>query len=474
MTGAGTDDTPCPSRLADRLLAALVCVREEAAGHPADVPAADAAARQAGGDFARRIRARAAALPEAPALRKAIQQVLGRGLGLLLLVVALAGFSGAFAAAAALDAGPPASLPLVLLLLVGSNLLMLLVWLLGVPLSRRVTPGLGRCAMTLWQRFAGGRAGIDAGDDPRRTVLGILVGGASGRWLAASLGHAAWLSFALGAWLSLLIFLSVRAYALSWDTTLLAPATVAAWVHGLSFGPAALGAPVDHLFAGTAGQTVAGQAGAQWLLAAALAYGVLPRLLALLCCGGLWWRAQARFGRDLQRSGYARLRRRLMPDRVLLGVTDTALAPPPAAPPSPPEAATAHAVPWPSGPVLGLWLDDAGDRRPPALPNVHWHGLGATDTAAARTAARAAVAAHPQRPVLVLARATMSPDRGAERFMAQLRSLTAAPVQLVLIDMDRLVARGPAPCRQRLADWQTLALRAGLEHRPLQWPEGLA
>ena len=54
--------------------------------------------------------------------------------------------------------------------------------------------------------------------------------------------------------------------------------------------------------------------------------------------------------------------------------------------------------------MLGLWLDDAGDRRPPALPNVHWHGLGATDTAAARTAARAAVAAHPQRPVLVLAR----------------------------------------------------------------------
>ena len=74
MTGAGTDDTPCPSRLADRLLAALVCVREEAAGHPAD----------------------------GPALRKAIQQMLGRGLGMLLLV--------------------------------------LLVWLLCVPLSRRVTP----------------------------------------------------------------------------------------------------------------------------------------------------------------------------------------------------------------------------------------------------------------------------------------------------------------------------------------------
>jgi len=104
MTGAGTDDTPCPSRLADRLLAALVCVREEAAGHPAD----------------------------GPALRKAIQQMLGRGLGMLLLVVALAGFSGAFAAAAALDAGPPVSLLLVLLVL--------LVWLLCVPLSRRVTP----------------------------------------------------------------------------------------------------------------------------------------------------------------------------------------------------------------------------------------------------------------------------------------------------------------------------------------------
>lgn len=75
MTGAGTDDTPCPSRLADRLLAALVCVREEAAGLPAD----------------------------GPALRKAIQQMLGRGLGMLLLLV-------------------------------------LLVWLLCVPLSRRVTP----------------------------------------------------------------------------------------------------------------------------------------------------------------------------------------------------------------------------------------------------------------------------------------------------------------------------------------------
>ena len=71
MTGAHSTPTP---RLADRLLTEVVRVREEAAGHPADVPQADAAGRQAGGALTRRILARAAALPDAAALQRAIRQ----------------------------------------------------------------------------------------------------------------------------------------------------------------------------------------------------------------------------------------------------------------------------------------------------------------------------------------------------------------------------------------------------------------
>lgn len=457
----GTHSTPTP-RLADRLLTEVVRVREEAAGHPADVPQADAAGRQAGGALTRRILARAAALPDAAALQRAIRQVMSRGIAVMLLLVLLAGVAGAFAAATALDTGSPASLPLVLMLLVGSNLLMLTLWLMLLVVSPRVSPGLGRGVMALWSRLSGGAANRAA--DTHRAALAILGGGASGRWLAASLSHAAWLSFALTGWLSLLLLLSVRAYALSWDTTLLAPTTVAEWVRALSFAPAALGVPVDALFVDEGGRTVAGQAGAQWLLAAVLIYGVAPRLLALLICGGLWWRAQARFGRDLQHSGFARLRSRLMPDHQPLGVVDQATALPQQTP------AVRSAARLPTGAVLGLRLDDAGDHPPPSIPGIQWQWLGATDTAVARQSAVAAVTEQPRRPVVVLARATMSPDRGAERFIVALAEAAHAPVYLLLVGVDRLAARGADHCAQRLEDWQALAQRAGIHNQPLRWP----
>ena len=450
-------------RLADRLLMELVRVREEAAGHPAPAGAADAIAIKSGGTLAQRLFARAIALPDADDLRHAIRQVLQHGQALFLVVLGLAALSGALTAAAALDVGPPASLPLVLMLLVGSNLLMLLLWLVLVPASPHLVPGLGKWVLALWARFASGRRRQNA--DPRRPVMALLASGASGRWLAASLSHAAWLSFSTVALLTLLLLLSVRAYALSWDTTLLAPETVATWVRALSFGPALLGASADPLFIEGAPDRVAGQAGSHWLLAALLVYGVLPRLLALMVCATLWWRAQAGFGRDLHRTGFARLRGRLMPDHRMLGVVDPA----PAVAVTP--LSTLPVTALPQGPVLGLWLDDAEGRPPPDLPGVEWQWRGAVDNAASRQALRDTVVASPTLPVMVLARATMSPDRGAESFVADLRAATAAELHLMLVDMDRLTQRGAVPCRERVADWQALARRAGLTRAVLQWPQ---
>jgi hypothetical protein len=445
-------------RLADRLLAEWVRRVEEDAGHPQLCPAADAAGVSAGGDLAQRIVARARALPGAQTKLQTIRRVLRFAAWFAAILIILATLSGIAAASAALGATTPASLPLVLLAVVATNLLMLLLWLIAQLLGSRIAPGIGSLLQLLSALYARRLRADSHASGENGTVLRVLGDGARGRWFAAALVHAAWLGFALGAVLAMALLLSVRAYELSWATTLLSEPALAAWAQTLSLGPALLGiAGADTLPVDDLSDSAVRQAWSWWLLAAATIYGVLPRALALLASLLLLWRAQRATGRDLSRPGYARLRARLLPDHAALGVVD-------AAPPEPPPARTAPAPPAPMllrGRVHGLALEATGSTEPPPLPDVHWIWLGNVDDTAARETVLRRLRDEPVDTLAICVRATLTPDRGIERYVSELAAAARAPTTLLLGAIERLQARGSDVSSQRLQDWQSLARRAG-------------
>jgi hypothetical protein len=440
-------------RLADRLLVEWVCRREETAGHPDDCPEADQAAIRAGGDLAARIAVRARALPGSAAQLARIRHLLRAAGVLSALLIGLATVAGIASASAALGASTPASLPLVLLVVVGANLLTLLLWLLLQAARRRIAPGLGALVQTLaasWTRR------FDTATDTGM-ALDELPDPGLGGWSAAVVVHAAWLGFALGAMLALTVLLSARAYDLSWETTLLDDDALGTWARTLSFGPALLGiAGADVLPVTEAG--AARQGWSLWLLAASFVYGVAPRALALAVCALMLWHRQRTLGRDLARPGLARLRARLIPDHAELGVVDPAPTQPAMA--DPPHAAIAAA--GLRGRVHGLALEDIGNDAPPALADVDWVWLGTIDDAGSRERVLGRLRGDAVDALAIRVRATLTPDRGIERFVAELAAAARAPTTLLLQGLERLHARGEAAHARRLDDWAALAQRSGV------------
>lgn len=437
--------TPTAATLQDRLLAELIRRREEATGHPADSPEADAAARAAGGTLERRILHRAARHPDAPALRRGLRQAGRILLGGSLLLAALFALAGAGAAAAALG-GEPVSLPLALALLVGPNLALLGVWLLWTLLFRHLPLGVPRLIAEMMSRWPGARQASATSE-----ALRLLLLGPGGRWIAAVVVHAAWVAFSVAALVGLLLLLSLRSHALSWETTLLDETALTAWAQALSTGPALLGlAGAETLPLRAPMPAAANEAWAAWLIAAVFCYGLLPRLLALAAAAALAWHATRTVTRALHQPGYARLRRRLMPAhgpaQPVDAVPETAL----------PVAATVR-PPTPASHGASLEL-------PVALtPPVDWRWLGDIDDADSRRRVCARLAEERVEGLALVVRAAAVADRGSAHAIATLRDAADAPVSILL--------HGAASA-ERLRDWRALA--GTLDVALGQWDENRA
>ena len=352
-------------------------------------------------------------------------------------------------------------------MLVGFNLLSLLLWLAIQPWSSRAAPGLGRLIRQLWTRWErhalASSKPAEPADSSALDAIRLLAGGSSGRWLLGAVVHAAWLAFSLCALLTLAVLLSVRAYELAWETTLLSPQALAQWAHWMSLGPALLGAtgpetlPVDGAL-----DSGAREAWAIWLLAALVVYGVLPRLLALLACVALAMRALSNIGRDLTRPGYARLRTRLLPDHAGLGVVD----PVSERPSAPRQRVPRRAARGRGRLALGLeWAPDEADAIESQW-QCHW--LGVADGAEQRRQLLDQLAQARTGRLIFVARATATPDRGNERFAVEAIDAAQVPAILVLAAFERLQARGNEATQRRLDEWQAFATRAGMD-RVLPW-----
>lgn len=458
-----------------RWLAEVVRRHEEHHGlldDAAEPAAASAAAPAAVPDFEGRILCRAERLGARQGWRAAILGWRRRARMLLLVALALALVLGFGAAAGVLgDGARPVNVVWTLGGLLGVHGLSLLLWLTAMALQGRGGGRIrgGGSVGGMWLRLV-------AVFDRSRTAadLPLALGGLLGRgrlagWGIGAASHALWLAALLGATGGVLLLLATRRYGFVWETTILPARSFVDLSAAVGALPALLGFPVPDAAMVTASGTAplvdeAGRrAWAGWLVGAMVVYGVLPRLLLVLACAGLWRRGLGRLRLDLSRPGYARLRAVLMPDSTRIGVSDPAPAVPPCPPRPPPPAghggaAVAVAIElgddlaWPPAVAEGAETKaEAGGTR----ASGGWEDGGRLDSREQRRAVLGRLAARPPARLLVAVDARQTPDRGTLGLVAELAACAVAT-------RVWLCAGACAPAG-RAAQWRAGLGRIGLD-----------
>ncbi|WP_376695826.1 DUF2868 domain-containing protein [Wenzhouxiangella sp. EGI_FJ10305] len=446
----------------DWLLAESFRRLEERVGRQSD-EAALAIARDRGGDLPGRIRARAAALGQAPAVRADIRRLrrvlvwLGLGLVIVGLVV------GAAAARATIaDRQVDILLATAALLLVPS--LMLLAWLVAMLLGTRSggSGSLAGGAAFGALRWLGPRLLSSPHAADVMTAFAASATTSWGRWRLSAITHGFWLGYAAGAFATLFVFFSVVQYELTWGTTLLSDRSVVRLVEWLAWWPEWLGfMPAADPAWISAGREGTGDAStrAEWarfLLAMIAAWGIVPRaVLAVLSIAAAALRGR-RMDLDTTHPGYLRLAADLSPAR---SVAETAGRPVP----EPGRRPRRRRKPNADG-ILAVAVELEREDADPAslVPGIELIDLGRADNRAGREAAEetARNLRRPAAAVLGVCSMLRTPDAGTERFLARLAETASAPLWLVLDEGSKLAERG-GDIGSRRRDWQALAERAG-------------
>lgn len=449
---------PSKPDLAQRLLTELVCRREETRGHPQDDPQAEAAARQAGGSLLERAHVRAGALADSPALLGRLRRLLGWLRGALIAWCLITLLAGVMAAQLLLGEGTVLNLPLALLVLVGTNLLLLALWLLLAAVGSSANP----LAALPWTALAARLRLVDRSDadDPVRAALTLLGSAGRGRALAGLASHLGWLAYSVGALLTLALLMTLREFQFTWQTTLLAADSLRGLASALSWLPGLFGAQGPDLLPLQPPMSDAErQAWARWLLLAVAVYGAAPRLIAALVCAALARRRLNRIGADAHRPGIARLRARLLPDHRVQSTLDP--APEPEGPAATSVLAHADTTALPDRGVVAVSLEWPGGTAALGAPD--WQWLDAIDDPAQLCELAGRLPLPGTRALVLALRASATPDRGLQRSIAALQAALPVPLWLTLGEVERLRARGEAATAQRLADWRTLAAQAGTQ-----------
>lgn len=421
-----------------------------------------AIAREAGGDLAARVQARAGALDQAPAARADIRRLRGALAGIGGGLAALGLILGALAARAVIVGRQiEILLAAAALLLVPS--LLLAGWALFMLLGRRGRGGgvAGGLALGLLGRLGTRLLSSPLGADVM-AAFASTAATAWGRWRLSAITHVFWLAYAVGALAMLTVLFSIVQYDLSWGSTLLSNRAVVGLVEALAWWPERLGLmpEVDPAWI-TAGREGVGDpaARAQWarfLLAMIAAWAIVPRALLLLLSLVVSAVAGRSMSLDTARPGYLRLAADLAP-AVVHSAPDERPLPRPELRPRGSRKAGATGV---------LTVAVELEREPPGLsrllPGIELIDLGRTDDRAGRAAALEAAGElrRPAEAVIGVCSMLRTPDTFTERFLARLAESADAPLWLVLDEGDALAGRGGNPAaRQR--DWQALAERAG-------------
>ena len=438
------------STLRDCWVAEVIRLRETRWG-ALDDAAAVRLARQAGGSFPERLLLRARILSRKDNLDQTIIQWQQLARLALLLLAALALFTGASAAAGALgDGSRPVNLVLALLALLGLPTLMLALWLAGALLQ----PGQTSTLANAWFWLTGKLArGPDAALAPR-ALLELTQQRNSTRAVSGVVSHALWLLAMLAMIATLLALLSARRYAFNWETTLLSPDTFVALTRSLGLLPGLLGfqMPSEAVIRASDGlQTLPDQAHAlwsSWLIGCVVVYGLAPRAILVALNFFTARRRLTDCLPDPSLPGYAELHDRLMPAATRAGID----APEP--PLFTPERRNPGTEPSPHvGQAVLLGFELAPDHAwPPFSVPPGISDLGVIDSRTQRHRVLDQLITQTPQRLLIVCDAAQTPDRGSLAFLAELAS-TVSDMHIALYPSADQAAR--------LATWQQKLAQAG-------------
>lgn len=432
--------------LRDYWLAEAIRLREAHWGPLADADAVRAA-RQGPDDFEQRILLRAQALAVATPLPRMIERWRQGALAALTGLLLLAAMTGALTALGALGDGTRAvNILWALGALLGLHVVMGVLWLLSFFIrAPDGAGGLGRVWLWLSRKFA---RGPDAALVPH-ALFNLLAQRGALRALLGAVTHAIWFTALTVALITLLVVLSTASYRFIWATTLLAPDTFVALTRAIGWLPAQVGFNLpDAAFVRASDGTQALPVEAQiqwsiWLMGTVAVYGVLPRMLALVCCAFVALRGMRRPALDLTLPGYAGLHDKLLPRTETIGIdrpADAAAVTPIAA------HTAAHRTADLGGRAVIVALEVPADIAWPPVPlPTAVHDGGALDTRQDRNRMLDALARTPAARLLIACDARQTPDRGTLSLIASLAK-HAAHTAVWLLPSDA------APRRQAWVD----------------------
>ena len=327
-------------------------------------------------------------------------------------------------------------------------LLVWLVWALASAFSREAAHpwSLGQLMLSLAARMPWFRGPHTL--TLLRGVNAMLREQRLGLWVFGAISHALWaLAFGL-VLVTLLLLFSFQAFQLTWETTILDARFFERFLQVTGWLPSQLGFAVPSQALIHAPPSASGsQAIAWWLLASALLYGLLPRVMALGVCLGVWRSRASRLALDTRDPYFRQLLARFAA-MTPAPVVDTEHAAPRPASPSGRARAPGQGA---STVLIAFELPDEFAGPPADWLALADHAHTIRGSMSERLALLGALTAAPGADALVLCSAVASPDRGAERFLRQIAEQTASCALLPL----SIHAAGTDNKPQRWADWLT-------------------
>ena len=433
-------------------------------------------------NFEKRLTLRATTLETATPLRKSVQQSRQVMSWVVWIVAALAVISGGLAAHAVL-ADQIANVFGLIAGLLGFQTVMLLAWVVvmiatsrsnasgggvgGGGVIGKVVVGMGRWLAAKLQDNRAQAAAIGA-------ISVTEFGSRVGRWTVATITHGIWVMVNVGMLVVLAASFIGEGYQFRWDSTWLSSESYARLIETLSILPNAVGFDVPNAkeiamsrqpIATSSSETVEARTVWSWFFfGCVVMYGLLPRLVLYGLSHLMRRNATRRYRFETTRPGFAKLRRRLMPEAAR-------------------NFAARHSTT--SADVAGLFIaadersaeDDHRDIGPPVLiglelrePRSGWPldvqvpfvDLGMLDGAddQRRVIDELASQKHQPRELIIVCEFRNSPDRGVANEIATLQHAAQRPVRIILTagrEMSKLT--DAEAVARRLNDWQQLAER---------------
>jgi hypothetical protein len=302
----------------------------------------------------------------------------------------------------------------------GLHTLTLLLWLASLLLPWRSAAGgaLGRWALQLTARLP-----LDRGPHAvqlARATTDVLARARLAPWAFGGISHAIWtLAFVL-LLAALALGLSLRAYRLTWETTLLTPDFFVHFVQATGWLPQRLGFAMPDtatLLQPALAGADAQRAWAWWLLGCVAVYGLAVRLACALLCWAAWRRGQGRLALDLADPGVRALLSRFeaMEPAQVVDAEHPGLVP---------ARSTVRGADAGTRLLLGFELPPEA-AWPPFAPPAAVQLQRIDGSQSERAGVLQALAAAPPHRLLVACHAASSPDRGTARFLGEACGLAA-------------------------------------------------